>query len=93
MLTDLKQEPEMSNSIEDSNEVRDKIDGKVWTVLKDVGPPINNGENFYTGRYTLTGLSPMTNYIVRVSSKNQYGFSTPLPPSYFPFGTKGAGKF
>ena len=46
----------------------------------------------YTGRYTLTGLKDVTNYVARVSSRNDYGFSRPSPASYFYFGTKGAGE-
>jgi hypothetical protein len=83
-------ESDMTNSIEDTNEIRDKRDGKIWKVVKSVGEPISNGENTYTGRYTLTGLTPITNYVARVSSRNDYGSSRPSPASYFYFGTKGA---
>ena len=86
------QESDISNTIEDTNEMRDKRDGKIWTVVKSVKEPISNGENMYTGRHTLTGLSPVTNYVARVSSRNDYGFSRPSPASYFYFGTKGAGE-
>ena len=70
----------------------DDIDGKVWTVIKEDIIPISNGDHHYTGRHTLIGLSPQTRYLVRVSSRNDYGFSKPLPSSYFEFGTLGAGK-
>ena len=46
----------------------------------------------YGGKIQLTGLDSMTNYVVRISSENGYGFSNPSPQSYFYFGTKGAGK-
>jgi hypothetical protein len=78
------------NSIEDSNEIRDKRDGKIWNIATNVSKPISNGDNMYAGRYTLIGLSPSTNYVVRIFSENDYGFSRPMPRSYFYFGTKGA---
>jgi len=83
-------EPELSNSIEDTNEVRDKRDNIIWIVVEDVGKPISNGDNMYGGRYTFTGLKRMTNYVVSVTSENQYGFSRPSNSSYLHFGTKGA---
>merc|ERR1712223_1641403 len=82
-------EPDISNSIEDTNEARDKRDGKVWKT-KMINKPIEDGDDTYRGQIQLTGLSKMTNYVVRVSSENGYGYSNPSPQTYFYFGTKGA---
>lgn len=82
-------EPDISNSIEDSSDGRDKRDGKVWKTIT-IDDPIDDGSHVYRGRIQLTELSAMTNYVVRVSSENGYGLSNPSPQSYFYFGTKGA---
>ena len=57
-----------------------------------INKPIEDGDDTYRGQIKLTNLSKMTNYVVRVSSENGYGFSNPSPQTYFYFGTKGAGK-
>ena len=57
-----------------------------------INKPIEDGDDTYRGQIQLTGLSKMTNYVVRVSSENGYGYSNPSPQTYFYFGTKGAGK-
>ena len=82
----------MSNSIEDSSDKRSIRDENEWKTIEDVGEPISNGDNMYTGHYTFKGLRPRSNYVVMVSSENQYGWSRPSNSSYMFFGTKGARK-
>ena len=82
----------MSNTIEDSSDKRSIRDENEWKTIEDVGEPISNGDNMYTGHYTFKGLRPRSNYVVMVSSQNQYGWSRPSNSSYMFFGTKGAGK-
>lgn len=83
-------ESEMSNIIEDSSDKRSIRDENEWKTIEDVGEPISNGDNMYTGHYTFKGLRPRSNYVVMVSSQNQYGWSRPSNSSYMFFGTKGA---
>jgi hypothetical protein len=64
-------------------------DNSAWTEVPIV-PPQNNGDHFYSGKFTISNLYPATRYLVRVSSKNDYGYSKYSTP--FKFGTKGAGK-
>lgn len=59
-----------------------------WTEVHVV--PQNNGDHFYSGKFTVDKLSPATFYQARVSSKNNYGYSKFSQP--FKFATKGAGK-
>lgn len=80
----------MSNTIEDSSDKRSIRDENEWKTIEDVGEPISNGDNMYTGHYTFKGLRPRSNYVVMVSSQNQYGWSRPSNSSYMFFGTKGA---
>ena len=68
-------------SVEDDNE-------KDWTTV-EVSPK-SNGDNFYSGKHTVTDLEPASRYLARVSSKNDYGFNKFSQP--FHFATKGAGK-
>ena len=63
-------------------------DGKDWTEVEIT--PKSNGDNFYSGKYTLKNLQPATRYLARVSSSNDYGFNKFSQP--FQFATKGAGK-
>ena len=68
-------------SVEDDNE-------KGWTEVEI--PPKSNGDNFYSGKYTVKNLEPASRYLARVSSKNDYDFNKFSQP--FHFATKGAGK-
>ena len=69
--------------------VQDDDSEKDWSKAVEVEPK-SNGDNFYSGKHTLTGLEPATRYLARVSSKNDYGFNKFSQP--FHFATKGAGK-
>ena len=69
------------------NEIAD--DDSSWTEVQVA--PQNNGDHFYSGKYTLTNLSTASRYIARVKSKNDYGYSKFSQP--FRFATKGAGEF
>jgi len=66
------------------NEIAD--DDSSWTEVQVA--PQNNGDHFYSGKYTLTNLSTASRYIARVKSKNDYGYSKFSQP--FRFATKGA---
>ena len=69
--------------------VQDDDSEKDWSKAVEIDPK-SNGDNFYSGKHTLTGLEPATRYLARVSSKNDYGFNKFSQP--FHFATKGAGK-
>ena len=69
--------------------VQDDDSEKDWAKAVEIDPK-SNGDNFYSGKHTLTGLEPATRYLARVSSKNDYGFNKFSQP--FHFATKGAGK-
>ena len=71
------------NSIQDATESESN-----WTEVQIV--PQLNGDHYYQGRYTIDKLSPAKNYVARVASKNDYGYSKFSQP--FRFGTKGAGN-
>jgi len=66
------------------NAIRDDTDD--WTEVQVV--PQSNGDHYYAGRYTIDKLSPAKNYVARVASKNDYGYSK--FSQAFRFGTKGA---
>ena len=69
------------------NAIRDDTDD--WTEVQVV--PQSNGDHYYAGRYTIDKLSPAKNYVARVASKNDYGYSK--FSQAFRFGTKGAGNY
>ena len=50
----------------------------------------DNGDNFYSGRWELSGLEYATHYEARVASKNAYGFGD-YNAEPFVFATRGAG--
>jgi hypothetical protein len=64
----------------------DLNDDKDWTEVEII--PKSNGDNFYSGKYTVKNLQPATLYLARVSSSNDYGFNKFSQP--FQFATKGA---
>jgi len=67
------------------NSIQDDEDEN-WTEVQIV--PQSNGDDYYAGRYTIDKLSPAKNYMARVASKNDYGYSK--FSQAFRFGTKGA---
>ena len=69
------------------NAIRDDTDD--WTEVQVV--PQSNGDHYYAGRYTIDKLSAAKNYVARVASKNDYGYSK--FSQAFRFGTKGAGNY
>ena len=69
------------------NSIQDDEDEN-WTEVQIV--PQSNGDDYYAGRYTIDKLSPAKNYMARVASKNDYGYSK--FSQAFRFGTKGAGN-
>ena len=68
--------------------VQDDDSEKDWAETQV--DPKSNGDNFYSGKHTVTDLEPASRYLARVSSKNNYGFNKFSQP--FHFATKGAGK-
>jgi len=60
-------------------------DQQGWTDIQVA--PKHSEDHYFTGKHVIGNLKPMTSYVARVSSKNDYGFNS---PKVFRFGTKGA---
>merc|ERR1711983_697086 len=59
-----------------------------WKETEVEAYPMPNSDNSYAGTHMITKLNPATVYLVKVSSKNVYGYSN--PSQAFKFATRGA---
>ena len=62
-----------------------------WKETEVEAYPMPNSDNSYAGTHMITKLNPATVYLVKVSSKNVYGYSN--PSQAFKFATRGAGNW
>jgi len=59
-----------------------------WKTSEVEAYQLPNADNTYAGTHMITKLNPATVYLVKVSSRNVYGYSNPSQP--FKFATRGA---
>ena len=62
-----------------------------WKTSEVEAYQLPNADNTYAGTHMITKLNPATVYLVKVSSRNVYGYSNPSQP--FKFATRGAGNW
>ena len=62
-----------------------------WIEKEVEAYQLPNADNTYAGTHMITKLNPATVYLVKVSSRNVYGYSN--PSDSFKFATRGAGNW